>query len=122
MSLDAVVTNPWGLGGVIVVAGSQMFLTWKSMANAKAANKAVNGNPEGQPRAYDMLEIIQDKIDSVESKIDNVNVKLDSHLSWHQTERQEKPKCASVCKKASTPVKSVAKKAPVKKSAPRSVP
>ena len=97
---------------------------------AEAANKAVNGNPDGQPRAYDLLlantgalEDLHGEILDVASEVQRVNGKLDEHLSWHHQETQVKPKCAGACKKvAAAPVKPVAKKAVAKKSAPRVAP
>jgi hypothetical protein len=110
--------------GVIVVG--QMGLTWLSNKNAKLAlfeakqaNKAVNGNPVGEPRAYDMLGIIRDEIGSVSEKIDAVDNKLDKHLSWHQEQRQATPRSAP--QSSGRTRKTVAKKAPVKKVASKRV-
>ena len=87
---------------------------------AEAANKAVNGNPDGQPRAYDLLlantgalEDLRGEILDVASSVDLVNGKLDEHLSWHQQQAQ-RPRSAPP---SSGQVRKTVAKKPVKKVA-----
>ena len=113
-------------------------------------NKAVNGKEIGQPtlqadvlttvkntesNSADLAEIkgnisnLSSRIDDVVSALNSIVVKFDGHLSWHQQERQAKPRCdsggscaakkATACKTPTT--KAVVKKAPVKRVATKRV-
>lgn len=86
-----------------------------AVREASAANKAVNGNPVGEPRAYDMLGTILEEIEVVSAKVVGVDNKLDKHLSWHQQQAQaprSAPPSSGQTRKtvAKKPVKKVASK------------
>lgn len=120
--MNFAVDNIWAFLAVGVLVAGHITITLmgavsskRALREAKAANKAVNGNPDSEPRAYDMLGIIRDEIGSVAGKIDAVDNKLDKHLSWHQEQRQATPRSAP--QSSGRTRKTVAKKAPVKKVA-----
>lgn len=129
MNLPFNINNVWELLFVCVAFSAHFTYTWLgnrnskrstktselALAQATAANKALNDNPIGVPRAYDMLGIIRDEIGSVSDKIDAVDNKLDTHLSWHHQVEQSKPRSAP--QSSGRTRKTVAKKAPVKKVA-----
>ena len=111
--MNFAVNNVWAFLAVGVLVTGHITITFISAVNSKralreasGANKAVNGNPVGEPRAYDLLlantgalEDLHGEILDVASEVQRVNGKLDEHLSWHHQETQVKPKCAGACKK-----------------------
>lgn len=125
--MNFAVNNVWAFLAVGVLVAGHITITFISAVNSKkalreatGANKAVNGNPVGEPRAYDLLlsassalEDLRGEILDVASSVDRVNQKLDEHLSWHQQQAQS-PR--SVPPSSGRTRKAVAKK-PVKKVA-----
>lgn len=62
-----------------LIAGLGAYLSWKakgeaSKANKEAsqANKAVNGNPDGSPRLYEMVGTIKERQRGIDEKIEDL--------------------------------------------------
>tara|TARA_B100000965_G_C18940116_1_gene476939 strand:+ start:129 stop:434 length:306 start_codon:yes stop_codon:yes gene_type:complete len=62
-----------------LIAGLGAYLSWKAKGEASKANKeasqanrAVNGNPDGSPRLYEMVGTIKERQRGIDEKIEDL--------------------------------------------------
>lgn len=88
-----------GFAGMIITSGIALI----GARRAGAANRAVNGRPDGEPSIYDLVHQIDavgtealavgraalTQATEANTAIGNVDRKLDKHLAWHQIDQEK---------------------------------
>ena len=71
----------------------------RSKQEARAANRAVNNRPEGEPSLYELAvkavgvgEMNSELAADLAERIDRVDRKVDRHLGWHQIQGERATK------------------------------
>ena len=85
-----------------LIAGLGAYLSWKvkseaSKANKEAsqANRAVNGNPDGSPRLYEMVGTIKERQRGIDEKIEDLK---DTQKDQAHTLQDHSKKLEILCK------------------------
>ena len=83
-----------------IVAGCvAVYQAHRSKQEARAANRAVNNRPEGEPSLYELavravtvVETNGQQVAELADKVDRVDRKVDRHLGWHQIQGEQATK------------------------------
>lgn len=85
-----------------LIAGLGAWLSWKAKSEAAKANKeasqanrAVNGNPDGSPRLYEMVGTIKERQRGIDEKIEDLK---DTQKDQAHTLQKHSKKLEILCK------------------------
>ena len=85
-----------------LIAGLGAWLSWKAKSEASKANKeasqanrAVNGNPDGSPRLYEMVGTIKERQRGIDEKIEDLK---DTQKDQAHTLQKHSKKLEILCK------------------------